>query len=85
MNPKQHNRPVSAGIALIDFYRAASSCFPPRCRYVPSCSEYARQAVLEAGLLKGALIAARRIVRCHPFGGSGYDPVPPVDFSCKKI
>ncbi len=85
MNQQNPDFSTSFGVALIDFYRAVSSCFPARCRYVPSCSEYARQAVLEGGLFKGALMAARRIIRCHPFGGHGYDPVPSSHFPCKKI
>ena len=49
----------------------------PCCRYHPSCSEYARQAILEHGPLRGGLMALRRLLRCHPWGGHGHDPVPP--------
>jgi putative membrane protein insertion efficiency factor len=49
----------------------------PRCRFAPSCSEYAADALKTHGALKGTFLAARRISRCHPLGGSGYDPVPP--------
>ncbi|MBI3505334.1 MAG: membrane protein insertion efficiency factor YidD [Proteobacteria bacterium] len=47
------------------------------CRYMPSCSEYARDALREHGALSGSLLAVRRICRCHPWGGFGFDPVPP--------
>ncbi|MBI4618210.1 MAG: membrane protein insertion efficiency factor YidD [Planctomycetes bacterium] len=49
---------------------------PPACRYTPSCSEYFIQALQKKGLWKGFLLGVRRILRCHPWGGSGYDPVP---------
>jgi putative membrane protein insertion efficiency factor len=49
----------------------------PRCRYWPSCSEYAAQAVHEHGPARGLGLAAQRLLRCHPWGGSGVDPVPP--------
>lgn len=47
------------------------------CRYQPTCSAYALEALEQHGALKGSLLALRRIGRCHPMGGSGYDPVPP--------
>jgi putative membrane protein insertion efficiency factor len=49
---------------------------PPSCRYYPSCSHYAAEAVKVHGPWQGSLLALRRLLRCHPWGGSGYDPVP---------
>ena len=49
----------------------------PSCRFLPSCSDYAIEAVGRHGVLRGAILALRRLGRCHPWGGSGYDPVPP--------
>ena len=49
---------------------------PPSCRYYPSCSHYAAEAVELHGPLRGSALAARRLLRCHPWGGHGYDPVP---------
>lgn len=61
----------------IRFYQTCiSPLTPPACRYTPTCSEYARQAIIKHGPLKGTWLAVRRILRCHPWGGSGYDPVP---------
>lgn len=59
------------------FYRyAISPLKPPTCRFTPTCSEYAVEALKKHGPIKGAYLAARRIGSCHPWGGSGYDPVP---------
>jgi len=49
---------------------------PPACRYLPSCSHYAGEAICRHGPWLGSLLAVRRLMRCHPWGGSGYDPVP---------
>ncbi len=64
-------------ILPVAFYQyAISPLLPASCRFTPTCSEYTRQAILKHGLLKGGKLALKRISRCHPWGGSGYDPVP---------
>lgn len=67
-------------IAMLRGYKwAISPLLPPSCRYVPSCSEYAMEAVARYGVLRGTWMAAARLLRCHPFVKGGYDPVPHVD------
>ena len=65
-------------LLLIRFYQAQiSPCFPPRCRYTPTCSAYAFEAIQKYGALKGSWLALRRFLRCHPFSRHDpYDPVP---------
>ncbi len=64
-------------IMPIRFYQGAiSPHFPAACRYQPTCSQYAVEAIQKYGAIKGTVLAAKRIGRCHPWGGSGYDPVP---------
>ena len=81
------NRPVrgwrdrpKAGALLTLPIRAyqllVSPVLPPSCRFLPSCSEYAREAILRHGARHGLVLALRRLGRCHPWGGSGWDPVP---------
>lgn len=66
-----------AMLALIAFYRnCISPLTPPACRYTPTCSQYAAEAIRRYGPFRGGWLALKRILRCHPFGGSGYDPVP---------
>lgn len=61
----------------VHFYRSCiSPMFPPCCRFTPTCSQYAIEAVRKHGPVKGGWLALRRILRCRPGGGSGYDPVP---------
>lgn len=62
--------------AVIRVYQVAASPFPSPCRFTPSCSSYALEAVQRHGAARGLWLGARRVLRCHPFGGSGYDPVP---------
>jgi uncharacterized protein len=64
-------------LLLIRGYRKGiSPLLPNSCRYVPSCSAYAEEAITRYGAAKGSWLAARRLLRCHPWGGSGHDPVP---------
>ena len=69
---------VRAGIAAVRAYQLALSPFAGgACRFTPTCSEYAIGAITEHGLIKGLALSLRRVARCHPFGGAGFDPVPP--------
>lgn len=64
-------------IAVIRLYkRFVSPLFPPSCRFTPSCSKYAVEAIQKHGALKGALLGAWRVLRCNPFCKGGHDPVP---------
>ena len=68
---------VATLVAPIRFYqRFISPLTPPSCRFTPTCSQYALEALRKHGPLRGLYLAVRRILRCHPWGGSGYDPVP---------
>jgi putative membrane protein insertion efficiency factor len=64
-------------MALIRLYQVAvSPHIPPSCRYTPTCSQYAIEAIRKYGPFKGGWLSLKRISRCHPWGGHGYDPVP---------
>lgn len=69
--------PKRGALAAIGFYRRSiSPLFPPSCRYVPTCSEYAMIAIQRYGFLRGSWMAVKRICRCNPWHPGGYDPVP---------
>lgn len=75
--PARPGLAVRAALLLVRGYQLLLSPFLGRnCRFVPSCSAYAREALACHGLLRGGWLTLRRIGRCHPWGGSGYDPVP---------
>jgi hypothetical protein len=64
-------------ILLVKIYQwVISPMLGPKCRYTPTCSEYTIQALKKHGLIKGGWLSVKRISSCHPWGGSGYDPVP---------
>jgi putative membrane protein insertion efficiency factor len=64
------------GAAIRGYQVLVSPLLPPSCRFTPSCSQYALEAVTRHGALKGTWLAARRLARCHPFHPGGFDPVP---------
>jgi uncharacterized protein len=64
-------------ILILKVYKVViSPLFPPSCRYYPSCSKYAAEALKKHGLIKGSYLSVRRVLRCNPFFPGGYDPVP---------
>lgn len=64
-------------LAIIKFYQNfISPLLPSTCRYTPTCSDYAKQSLVKHGLIKGSFISIKRIIKCNPWGGNGYDPVP---------
>lgn len=75
MSPQRLRRLAVVPIRIYQY--CISPLFPACCRFRPTCSAYAREAVLVHGLFKGGLLAVRRILRCHPWCRGGYDPVPP--------
>lgn len=67
-------------LMIIAFYRKAISPYtPPSCRFIPTCSAYAEEAIRRYGAARGGWLALRRLLSCHPFGRSGFDPVPDLD------
>ncbi|MBO38203.1 MAG: membrane protein insertion efficiency factor YidD [Rhodospirillaceae bacterium] len=72
-------------LSFIRFYQLViSPLFPMSCRYAPSCSDYAVDAVARFGVFRGSWVAAKRICRCHPWGGTGFDPVPQTNETTNK-
>lgn len=74
------NVPSKLALTMLRLYRAILSpmlmgIYGPACRFEPSCSEYAQQAIAAYGVMRGTVMAARRLARCHPLGGHGHDPV----------
>ena len=64
-------------LAVISFYQNfISPFFAPRCRFSPTCSQYSKESIKKHGPSKGFILTLKRIVKCHPWGGSGYDPIP---------
>lgn len=75
MKPKTIIRKIFL-VPIWIYQYALSPLFPPSCRYTPTCSEYSKQAIMKYGVIKGGWMGLKRISRCHPWGGKGYDPVP---------
>jgi putative membrane protein insertion efficiency factor len=80
-NHRARSRALNPGqrslLVLITVYRSLGSpWYAGSCRYVPSCSDYAREAIVEHGAVRGAWLAMRRVARCNPLGAHGFDPVP---------
>ena len=71
--------------AVRGYQLLVSPLLPPACRFLPTCSEYAAEAIERHGSWRGIILASQRLVRCHPWGGSGYDPVPePGGLDCPR-
>ncbi len=83
VEPAADRRPLSPpawiAVKLIRGYQILMSWSPSHCRFAPSCSQYALEAVVEHGAARGSWLAIRRIGRCHPWNAGGFDPVPPAN------
>jgi len=75
INPLHWPRKLALGLISVYMYMI-SPLLPPSCRFTPTCSRYASEAIEKYGLLKGLFLAVKRIARCHPFNRGGYDPLP---------
>lgn len=62
-------------VFIINIYQKISKLTPPHCRFIPTCSEYTKQAIEKYGAIKGCWLGIKRICRCHPFNPGGYDPL----------
>jgi len=68
---------IKISTLLIGLYRSTLSPYlPSACRYIPTCSKYSEEAIIRYGFIKGSWIGMKRLSRCQPWGGTGYDPVP---------
>ena len=78
MKPLDCSRIASAALQVVvrAYQLTVSPLLPPSCRYLPTCSDYAIEALAHHGAVRGSALAMRRLARCHPWGGSGFDPVP---------
>lgn len=79
MNPLKNLDRLAAQVLelpVLFYRRCISPMLPPSCRFTPTCSQYALEALRRHGAIKGLWLTVKRILRCHPWGGSGYDPVP---------
>ncbi len=63
-------------LPVLIYQYVISPLFPSTCRFTPTCSEYTKHAIIKHGIFKGSKLGAKRIAKCHPWGDSGYDPVP---------
>jgi putative membrane protein insertion efficiency factor len=83
--PERSSAPARALLAAIRTYQGVRAGRPSPCRFTPTCSTYAAEAIAVHGAGRGTWLAARRLGRCHPFGGHGWDPVPDVPHPADRI